>query len=203
MENKTLAFKVLDKSKKKLTLKDKKGIRLDVGCGESKQKGYVGLDIRKLEGVDIVHDMEIVPYPLPKESCLSIIACHVVEHINPANFRFINVMNEWWRIMKPNGRLMITMPYGYSKGFLQDPTHCNPRNEITWAYFDPTHPSGLYTIYCPRPWKILLNSWHIDGNMEVVLEKIPGEDVKITTDKVIVDSKWAIIKNFNCNSDKY
>ena len=35
-------------------------IRLDVGCGSNKQHGYVGMDIRKIKGVDIVHDAERV-----------------------------------------------------------------------------------------------------------------------------------------------
>lgn len=183
-----------------------KGIRLDVGCGDMKQKGYVGLDIRDLPTVDIVHDMEKVPYPIPDGVCLTIVASHVVEHINPANFGFVKVMDEWHRIMKDHGRLMISMPYGYSRGFLQDPTHCNPRNEATWGYFDPTHRDGLWSIYKPRPWKILLNSWHVTGNMEVVLEKMPESDVLYTKKGndyiVVVDKKWADVKSIIKNSDK-
>lgn len=199
---------VKNKTKKRDPFKFEKakGIRLDVGCGDQKQRGYVGLDIRDLPTVDIIHDMEKTPYPIPDEVCLTIVASHVVEHINPANFGFMKVMDEWHRIMKDHGRLMIAMPYGYSKGFLQDPTHCNPRNEATWGYFDPTHGAGLWVIYKPRPWKILLNSWHVDGNMEVVLEKMPVTDVvvnKVGNDcRIIVDKKWADVKSIIKNSDK-
>lgn len=178
------------KKAKKFDFDKAKGINLDVGCGENKQSNYVGLDIRPLKGVDIVWDLEQCPYPLPDECCNSIIASHVVEHINPARFGFVNCMNEWWRIMKPHGRLAIAMPYGYSNGFLQDPTHCNPRNEATWAYFDPTHASRLWFVYQPRPWKILINSWHIDGTMEVLLEKMPAEDVVVNDKQVVIDRKW-------------
>lgn len=107
-------------------LKDKSGIRLDVGCGHRKQAGFVGLDIRELPTVDIIWDMEQTPYPLPDGCCLSIVASHVVEHINPARFGFVNVMNEWWRIMKLGGRLMVVTPYAGSFGYYQDPTHVNP-----------------------------------------------------------------------------
>jgi hypothetical protein len=66
------------------------------------------------------------------------------------------------------------MPHGRSDGFLQDPTHCNPRNETTWAYFDPEeHVTGgqLWRIYRPKPWQIKVLTWNPAGNMEVVLVK--------------------------------
>ena len=68
---------------------------------------------------------------------------------------------------------MIAVPYAGSQGYFQDPTHCNPCNEVTWAYFDPLDRSGLWGIYKPKPWKIIADSlsWNVNGNMEVVLEK--------------------------------
>lgn len=59
------------------------GIKLDLGCGQNKQQGFVGIDIEAHKGVDIVHDLELFPYPLPDE-CASFAVCsHLVEHINP------------------------------------------------------------------------------------------------------------------------
>lgn len=150
------------------------GIRLDIGCGGSKQPGWVGMDIREMPGVDIVHDVEAYPWPLPDDCVLTAMASHLVEHINPARFGFINFMNEVWRVMKPDGEFMIAVPHGRSSGYLQDPTHCNPCNEATWAYFDPLEPNtggGLYRIYKPKPWRIKYLSWSPAANMEVVLVK--------------------------------
>lgn len=198
-------FKESDEKKKvskKFKIDQFKGINLDVGCGENKQEGCVGLDIRPIPGVDIVHDLESVPYPLENEVCNSIIASHVVEHINPAKFGLINVMNEWWRIMKPGGRLMIAAPYGVSRGFLQDPTHTKPVTEDTFTYFDPTNRNSLWIIYRPLPWKILINAWHVNGNLEVLLQKMPKEDVVITENQVIIDKKWADVKTLLKNCDK-
>lgn len=155
----------------KILKKYNQGIKLDIGCGENKQKGFVGMDIRKLKGVDIVWDFEKIPFPLPKESCSFVLASHVVEHINPAKFGFIRWMDEIWRITKKGGELAIATPYAGSPGFWQDPTHINGVNEITFAYFDPTHPSGLYRIYKPKPWRIIDMSWSVNGNLEVLLEK--------------------------------
>lgn len=184
-------------------LKNSEGIRLDVGCGDGKQKGFVGLDIRPLPGVDIVWDLEQTPYPLPDECCRSIVASHVVEHINPHKFGLIRVFNEWWRIMKPNGRLMIACPYGVGRGYIQDPTHTKPINQSTFEYFDPCYPSGLWAIYQPLPWKIVASAWHADGNLEVVLEKMPKEDVIVNGHQIVVDKKWANVKLQIRNSDKY
>lgn len=202
--NYSLSYGKVSKSvkSKKFNIDSKKGIRLDIGCGETKQPNYVGMDIRKVEGVDIVWDMEKTPYPIPDNSCLTIIASHVVEHIAPAHFGLINVFNEWWRIMKPHGRLMISAPYGMSRGFIQDPTHTKPINEDTFTYFDPTHRNGFWTIYKPRPWKIIANAWHTDGNIEVVLEKMPAEDVIVTKDQIIIDAKWVNVNTLIKNGDK-
>jgi len=153
-----------------LQLRNKSGIRLDIGCGEAKQKGFVGLDRRDLKGVDIVHDLEVFPYPLPDECCLVIVGSHLVEHIKP--WLMIDFMNELWRIMKPEGQLALSLPYAGSPGFWQDPTHCNGCNQATWQYFDPRFP--LYQIYKPKPWKIEdgFPVWQVTGNLEVMMEKI-------------------------------
>lgn len=156
-------------------LASKTGIRLDIGCGEHKQApSWVGIDYRDLPGVDIVHDVEVYPWPLPDE-CVSVaVASHLVEHINPHKGGFIRFMDEVWRVMKVDGEFAMALPHGSSPGFLQDPTHCNPCNEVTWAYFDPLEPNTggmLYRIYKPKPWKIKHLSWDPSANIEVVLIK--------------------------------
>lgn len=148
-------------------------VKLDVGCGASLEQGWIGLDIQQdLPGSGLInHDIENYPWPLPDESVDLVKAAQVVEHISPAQFGFIKWMNEVWRVLKIEGQLMIAMPYGVSAGFLQDPTHCNPRNEHTWRYFDPLDVSKLYRYYHPKPWKILSCQFDTWGNMEVALEK--------------------------------
>ena len=153
---------------KKSLLKKKSGIRLDVGCGSAKQPGFVGMDLRRLPGVDIVHDAQKFPYPIPKNSCLQILLSHLWEHIEPKNR--VDLMNELWRIMKPEGQLLISAPYYLSFGAYQDPTHYPCPNEATFTYFCPDQP--LYVIYRPKPWKIIRNAYQMTGNMEVILEAI-------------------------------
>lgn len=153
------------------------GIKLDIGCGANKQPGFVGIDIRELPGVDIVHDVEVFPWPLPDDCASLAVASHLVEHIDPHKGVFLRFMDEVWRVMKEDGQFLIATPYAGSYGYWQDPTHCNPCNEATWGYFDPEHGSGLYGIYKPKPWKIVNSVWQQHGNMEVVLAKRKGEKV--------------------------
>lgn len=152
-------------------LKDKSGIRLDIGCGESKHQGFIGIDMEPYLGVDIVHDIEVTPWPLPAESVITAISSHVLEHINPHKGVFIKMMDEVWRVMKPHGQFAFVVPYAGSHAYYQDPTHCNPINETTMMYFDPLHPSKLYTFYRPKPWKIQMMAMDRNGVLECVLQK--------------------------------
>lgn len=156
-------------------IKANSAICFDIGCGANKHAGFVGMDARALPGVDIVHNWNNYPWPLPDGCVMTAIASHVVEHVNPADGGFLRWMDEAWRIMRVGGQLAIATPHGYSSGYLQDPTHCNPCNEATWAYFDPEHPSQLWTIYRPKPWQIEHLTWSPTANIEVVLRK--REDV--------------------------
>jgi hypothetical protein len=152
----------------------KPGIRLDVGCGDNKQDGFVGMDRQARDSVDVVHDWNIFPWPFDDESVIVAVASHVIEHVNPADGHFVDWMNELWRVMTVGGEVALSLPHGSSQGYLQDPTHCNPCNEATFAYFDPEEPNTgglLWRFYRPRPWRIKYISWSPAGNIEVVLVK--------------------------------
>jgi predicted SAM-dependent methyltransferase len=150
--------------------KSKTGIHLDIGCGENKQPNFIGMDIRSVKGVDIVHDAQDFPYPIPDSCCLQVLLSHLWEHIEPKNR--IKLMDEIWRVMKPDGQLLISVPYYLSFGAYQDPTHYPCPNEATFTYFDPKYP--LYQIYKPKPWKLLRNDYTMNGNMEVIMEAVKG-----------------------------
>lgn len=163
------------------------GIRLDIGCGANKQANFIGIDVQELPGVDIVHDVNIHPWPLPDECAILAMCSHLVEHIPPVSFKangrtwfpFIEFMNEVWRLLKPEGQFAISCPHGWSPGQLQDPTHCHMLNENTWAYFDPeAYDGNLYRFYKPKPWKIESLFWDMSANMEVILRKRASESME-------------------------
>lgn len=168
----------------------KRGVRIDLGCGDRKTPGFIGVDFRKTPMTDIVQDLESFPWKyIPDEIADVVMAAHVVEHINPAQGIFMRFMDEVWRITKVGGQFLASMPYAGSPGYWQDPTHVNGCTEITWTYFDPlakdprtgqlTH---LYTLYRPKPWKIVNVSFQLEGGMEVLLEKRPIDHSYKTAD---------------------
>ena len=126
-------------------------------------------DIKKTSNA--VQDLEKFPWPLPDKCANLLISTHVLEHINPHGGVFLKFMDEAWRLLKPGGRFVIVVPYAGSPGFWQDPTHCNGITEATWGYFDPEDMSNFYSIYKPKPWKIINSAWSPMGNLETVLEK--------------------------------
>jgi len=162
----------------KVDLKSKTGIRLELGGGDNPNPGFVNIDMLPLPKVDIVWDLEEFPWPLDDECALTVVASHVLEHINPHKGVFIKFMDEVWRVMKPRGQFAFVVPHASSPGYAQDPTHCNMINETTMHYFDPD-PEGqnigqqLYGFYRPKPWKIVQQVYNPGGNLECLLEKRP------------------------------
>jgi len=151
------------------------GIMLDLGCGKAKRNGWIGMDKRKLKGVDIVHDVEDTPWPLPSDCCNTILCSHLLEHIDPR--RIMDVMAEIHRVGKQFCQVQVSTPYAGSRGAYQDPTHTRPGfNEVTFIYFDPRPvngmPNNLYKIYTPPPLFIERLEWSVNGNMEVLLRVI-------------------------------
>ncbi len=148
--------------------KIKPKIHLDVGCGFNKAEGYVGMDKRKVDGVDIVHDAEKFPWPIQDGDCAMVAMSHLIEHIKP--WLQIELMDEVWRVLDMGGILAIVTPHAKSHGYHQDPTHCTPWNETTPQYFDPNFP--LYQVYRPKPYKIERLFYRMTENIEVAFRKI-------------------------------
>lgn len=151
-------------------------MKLDIGCGNHKDLGWTGIDIQPLPGVDIVHDLNVHPWPIEANSVEQAKAWHIIEHIPPVCVTekgtrrpFLEFMDECWRVLETGAKLDIETPYGSSQGFMHDPTHCNMVDELTFEHFDPSF--HRYQTYKPRPWRIVSQSWTADGNVNVVLEK--------------------------------
>jgi len=82
---------------KRLPMKRKVGI--DIDEAELKKAKATGITVMK-------HDLN-KPIPLDSESFDNVICIEVLEHI----FNFQNVLNEAYRILKPNGTFAVGVPY--------------------------------------------------------------------------------------------
>lgn len=104
---------------------------LDLGCGGKKlHEKMVGVDIRANGQMGVganvdkpaVADVEadILALPMDDRSVDGVLAKHLLEHvIDP-----IQALNEWKRVLKPDGKLVILCPdYRYCEAISVDPSH--------------------------------------------------------------------------------
>ncbi len=104
---------------------------LDVGCGDSKIKGAIGVDWVKLPGVDKVHDLNIFPWPFKDESFNKIYMMNIIEHLPNT----IKVMEELYRLLVPGGIVHIEVVYWNHRHSVSDPQHVSFFNEVVWDFF--------------------------------------------------------------------
>jgi SAM-dependent methyltransferase len=107
-------------------------IKLDLGCGNNKEDGWVGVDNIKTEKTDVVHDLETYPWPFKDESVDEVKISHYIEHVKD----LIPFMNELHRVMKKGAKCSIAAPYYTSIRCWQDPTHVQAISEATFMYYN-------------------------------------------------------------------
>jgi len=114
---------------------------LDLGCGTRKKPGAIGIDSNPDTQADVIHDLNKFPYPFDNSFFDIITADNVIEHLDDV----IKVLEELYRIAKPNGHLIITVPYFRSKWAYIDPTHQHFFTSESFSYFDINH--IYYNLY--------------------------------------------------------
>ncbi len=106
-------------------------MKLNLACGKDIKKGYVNLDIVKLDGVDIVHDINEFPWPFKENTFDEIYCSHILEHVND----LIKTMKEIKRIGKNKGEITIRVPHFSCGVSYRDPTHKRLFSYFTFDYF--------------------------------------------------------------------
>jgi len=81
------------------------GVKLHMGCGDKKLKGYVNIDIVPTEGSDLVMDVAKGLHLIPSDTALEIRLESVFEHFY--RYQQPKVLQHFHRILKANGRLVI------------------------------------------------------------------------------------------------
>lgn len=104
--------------------------KLDIGCGNNKLSGYIGIDILDYPEVDIVDDylnvLEVI-----EDSKISTIHCsHFLEHIsNPSQF-----LTACSKVLKQGGTIQIDVPHFSNPYYYSDPTHVMFYGLYTFSY---------------------------------------------------------------------
>ena len=92
---------------------------VDVGCGQRKLPGSIGMDIVSDSSADTVHDMNQTPWPFEKNSFDLVFASQVLEHTEDV----LGFIGEAYRILRPGGRIVVQVPYFRSTDAFGDITH--------------------------------------------------------------------------------
>lgn len=107
-------------------------IKLNLGCGKTKMDGFIGVDRRKFDGVDIVHDL-LTPWPWKDGSVAEIHMSHALEHFGGEDRVFI--FNEMGRVLQKGGKATIITPLWSSNRAYGDFTHqWPPVSEMLYFY---------------------------------------------------------------------
>lgn len=129
------------------------GRHLDLGCGSRPRNPY---EYNQLCGVDIVRHPDLAeniefrlanlatgPIPFEDNGFDSVSAFDFIEHIprvlsdgaDGTRLPFIELMNEIWRVLKPDGRFYAITPAYPGEEVFRDPTHVNIITRLTHNYF--------------------------------------------------------------------
>jgi SAM-dependent methyltransferase len=106
---------------------------LDLGCGKKKRRGALGVDFNAKTDADVIHDLNMFPYPLEDAAFEEIYLDNTLEHLNDV----IRVMEEVYRLLKPGGLVKVIVPYFRSPWASIDPTHRHFFTVNSFVYFDP------------------------------------------------------------------
>lgn len=116
-------------------------IRLDLGCGRRKRSGWTGVDSNPAVSPDVLHSLDVFPYPFKDSSVDEIVMDNCLEHLHEQ----LKVMEELHRISKPGALITLHVPYFRAHWAYNDQTHVRFFSVETFYHYDPAHPySEIY-----------------------------------------------------------
>ncbi len=93
--------------------------KLNLCCGDDYQEGWVNVDLNKNSRCDVVHNLDIFPYPFQDDSFDYVRIIDGLEHLED----IIAVMEEVHRISTNGATVEIRVPHFSSLLSFTDPTH--------------------------------------------------------------------------------
>ena len=118
-------------------------MKINLGCGHRKIEGYVNIDAQERVNPDLVCDV-LGGLPYEDNSIDEVRAFDFLEHI-PLG-KTIGVIEEIWRVLKPEGVLEHLTPSTDGRGAFCDPTHVSFWNLLSWQYYTDDAHRDLYGI---------------------------------------------------------
>jgi len=148
-------------------------IVLDLGCGKRKAAGSIGIDSVKVEGVDIVADLN-QGIPVKSNTADKVIASNIIEHLQD----LVKIMEEIHRVAKPNAIVEVEVPYYASHYAFCDPTH---KQFFTWKTLDYFTEKEPYVYYSKARFEILEKKFHSLGRGRIFKDSIDALATRFPT----------------------
>jgi hypothetical protein len=95
--------------------------KLDLGCGKHKTEGFIGVDSRHDSNADEIRDLTQYPWPWTGNSISEIVSNYYLSYLD--GLERIAFMNECWRILKPQGKLVIKAAHESCLRAVADPLY--------------------------------------------------------------------------------
>jgi GT2 family glycosyltransferase/SAM-dependent methyltransferase len=83
-------------------------LKLHLACGHDYTEGYINVDLYAPEDAKCDVRFDVMSLPYPDNSVDEIKAFHIIEHFH--FFEIDKVLKEWYRVLKPGGRLWLETP---------------------------------------------------------------------------------------------
>ncbi|CAN5337225.1 hypothetical protein BH18ACI2_BH18ACI2_00950 [soil metagenome] len=136
---------------------------LDICCGKHKTPGSIGLDNNPRTDADVIHDLDVTPYPFPDNEFDLIIGNQVIEHLDDV----LAVVAELYRIAKPGAIIRLDTPHYSDIASYTDPTHKRHLTTESFAYFTNDRPDFDFSSHVrlrPRVIRVtMLKLWRLLG----------------------------------------
>ena len=117
-----------------------KPVIINLGCGKTRIPDSIGVDCVAIPGsVDVIHDLNVIPYPFADDFADEIHFYHVLEHLDDP----VAKLEEIHRILKTGGVLHMRVPHFSSNGAFTDITHKRPFSYYSFDVFE----EGAYHAY--------------------------------------------------------
>jgi SAM-dependent methyltransferase len=114
---------------------------LNLGSGLRRLPGVINVDIVADTGPDVVHDLNLMPWPFPTSYFQEVHAYDVLEHLDD----FLAVMREINRVAADGAVVKITVPHFSCSNAFTDPTHKHFFSWFSFHYVTGENDYGFYS----------------------------------------------------------
>lgn len=146
--------------------------QLRLGAGIKSDPEALNIDVRNLDGIDIVHDLTRFPWPVEDNQFNIVVARDVIEHIPPIRKNgkdlLVHFIEEVYRVSKTGATCLFKFPHPDEKHQFGDPTHYRHIKPSMFTHFCPNSGRWGKSINTNAKFKMLDNEY-INHNYKVIL----------------------------------